>query len=180
MFYILGLGNLSCRESNRQLSTLRASRGCCSGGKESWPILSGSDHHQACRGSKVAVVHCAGIGFQEVGEHSLAAGCHGYRGGHRSRTMSFLILRTSSVNYCYCYHHVCCCGLISCQSLRPGEKATMGAGQPRDSCPTEGQGGCVVTPRRSWQCRRLGLLSVEDFPEPSRVEPGPLEPCRLH
>lgn len=129
MSYLLGLGNLSCRESNRQLSTLQASRGCCSGGRESWPILSGSDHARRARGVRWQCVHCAGIGFQEAGERSLAAGCHGYRGGHRSRAISFLIHRTSSVNYCYCYHHVCCCGMISYQSLRPGEKAAMGAGK---------------------------------------------------
>ena len=48
--------------------------------------------------------------------------------------------------------------------------------EPRDTCPTEGQGGCALTPGSSQQWRRLGLLSTEGFPEPSGLKPGPSEP----
>ena len=59
--------------------------------------------------------------------------------------------------------------LLSLQLLLYSDNSLRDMAEPRDTCPTEGWGGHVLAPMSSWEWRRLGLLSVECFPEPSGV-----------
>lgn len=165
----MGLGASLAYSRNPNCQLFEHQRAAVAGVGRAGPP-SGSDHPQVGRGGQGGNGFTVQSGVQGAGEPSLAAGCRGYRGGHRSRVISFLIGRTSSMNYCYCCHHGCCCGIIRWQSHR-GSRS-----EPRDTCPTEGQGGCALAPGSSRQWRRLGLLSAEGFPEPSGLKPGPSEP----